>query len=29
MPPFLARIHGMGTAEIGAWLALLSGVGGV
>ena len=28
MPSFLARIHGMGTAEIGVWLALLSGVGG-
>ncbi len=28
MPPYLARVHGMGTAEIGMWLALAIGVCG-
>ena len=28
MPPFFARIHGMGTAEIGLWLAFAIGVCG-
>ncbi|MDN3639174.1 MFS transporter [Simiduia curdlanivorans] len=28
MPSFLVRSHGMGTGEIGTWLALIAGVGG-
>lgn len=28
MPSFLIRSHGMGTAELGVWLALIAGVGG-
>ncbi len=28
MPSFLVRSHGMGTGEIGSWLALIAGVGG-
>lgn len=28
MPSFLIRSHGMGTAELGIWLALIAGVGG-
>lgn len=27
-PAFLGRVHGMGTAEIGTWLALIAGPGG-
>lgn len=27
-PSFLGRVHGMGTAEIGSWLALIAGPGG-
>lgn len=28
LPPFLARLHGMGSGEIGTWLSLLFGIGG-
>lgn len=28
IPPFLARVHGMKSAEIGIWLSLLIGIGG-
>ena len=28
LPPFLARLHGMGSGEIGTWLSLLIGIGG-
>jgi MFS family permease len=27
-PPFLIRVHGMGTAEIGLWLGLIAGIAG-
>ncbi len=28
LPPFLARLHNMGSGEIGTWLSLLFGIGG-
>ncbi|AFU98225.1 spinster family MFS transporter [Simiduia agarivorans] len=28
LPSFLVRLHGMGTGEIGSWLAMIAGVGG-
>jgi predicted MFS family arabinose efflux permease len=28
VPPFLGRVHGMGTAEIGTWVGLIAGLGG-
>jgi predicted MFS family arabinose efflux permease len=28
VPPFLGRVHGMGTAEIGTWVGLISGFAG-
>jgi predicted MFS family arabinose efflux permease len=28
LPPFLARLHAMGSGEIGTWLSLLFGIGG-
>lgn len=28
VPPFLGRVHGMGSGEIGTWMGILTGVGG-